>query len=53
MPASKQMHHAPGEDRFGEPIRRLLNRRLLVFNRGHQCAALAKVISAWSHVTGG
>jgi hypothetical protein len=49
VPATKQMHRAAGQNRFSEPISRLLNRRLLLFDRCHECAALAEVISAWSH----
>ena len=43
------MHHAPRQDRFREPVGRLLNLRLLFFNRPNQSAALNEILGTRIH----
>src|SRR5262249_54116958 len=46
---AEQVHHASGQDRRSKPVRRLLDGRLLAFDRGEQFAAVMEVIGAWAH----
>src|SRR5438874_12039778 len=43
------MHHSPRQNRFREPVGRLLNRRLLLLDNRNEFATFAEILGAWSH----
>ena len=45
--AAENMHHAPGQDRLREPVRRLADRLVLRGDHVHQRAALGQIIQKW------
>src|SRR6185503_19144299 len=46
---AEQVHHAPGQDRLGKPVCRLLHGGLLPFDRSKEFAAVMEIVGTRAH----